>query len=344
MARFLAGLPVDTSSPFDRLTKSKSYVRHMDKMNEYWDRVEKGNISKITPWRAQYIDPHFDRGTVLYPLSGGDFINMYTFYPRARRYIMLSREPEGKIPDLFALNESQLSRGLQSIRSCIWSIASVNYFVTRAMRAEMKNPYLGGTLPVYLIFASRLGLTITNVEPVGISKEGLLFTIAQDGTIKGEQPAVTGNRITFTVPGSTTSSELIYLSMYITPQSMDPSTATGKYLSSFSGLSVIIKSAVYLLHQAAYETFVTALLQRTNMLIEDDSGIPFRYIHPDVFSVKLFGTFTTPVRLKEIPNPPQQPDLAEAIKNNTSPIPFSFGYGVLRKDRQSHLILAIRKR
>lgn len=344
MARFLAGLPVSASSQFEQLTKSKSYQHHKAKMDEYWERVEKGNIAQIIPWRARYIEPHFNRGTVLYPLSGGDFINMYTFYPGARRYIMLSREPEGKIPDLFSLSESQLATGLQSIRSCIWSIASVNYFVTKAMRAEMKNRYLGGTLPVYLIYASRLGLTITNIEPVGISKEGMLFTITGSGTIKGEPPAITGNRISFTVPGSSTPSELLYLSMYITPKSMDSETPEGKFLASLSRINVIIKSAVYLLHSAAYESLVRALLQRTSILIEDDSGIPFRYLNPDVFSIKLFGTFDTPVRLKEIPNPPKQPDLAEAMKANTTPLPFSFGYGVLRRDKQSNLILAIRQR
>ncbi len=344
MARFLAGLPLEASSQFEQLTRSKNYLHHKMKMNEYWERVEKGNIAQIIPWRARYIEPHFNRGTVLYPLSGGDFINMYTFYPGARRYVMISREPEGTIPDLFSLSDSQLASGLQSIRSCIWSIASVNYFVTKAMRAEMKNRYIGGTLPVYLIYASRLGLTITNIERVGISKEGMLFTINNGGTIKGETPVISGNRISFIQPGSNTPGELIYLSMYITPKSMDAETPEGKFLSSLSRINVIIKSAVYLLHRPAYEPFVRALLQRTSMLIEDDSGIPFRYLNPDVFSIKLFGAFDTPVRLKEIPNPPKQPDLADAMKENTTPLPFSFGYGVLRKDRQSNLILAIRQR
>ncbi len=343
MARFLAGLPVSASGQFEQLTKSKSYQHHKIKMDEYWERVKKGNIAQIIPWRVRYIEPHFNRDTVLYPLSGGDFINMYTFYPGARRYIMISREPEGKIPDLFALSESQLACGLQSIRSCIWSIASVNYFVTKAMRAEMKNRYLGGTLPVYLIYASRLGLTITNIEPVGISKEGMLFTIERGGTIKGERPVITGNRISFIVPGSNSTSELLYLSMYITPKSMDYETPEGKFLLSLSRINVIIKSAVYLFHRTKYEPFVRALLQRTTMLIEDDSGIPFRYLNPDVFSIKLFGTFDTPIRLKEIPNPPKQPDLAKAMEGNSTPLPFSFGYGVLRKDRQSNLIFAIRQ-
>lgn len=344
MARFLAGLPIEESSEFYKLTNYKSYDFHKKKMDEFWEKVEKGNIAQITQWQIQYIQPHFNHGTVFYPLCGGDFINMYIFFPNARRYIMISREPEGKIPNLLSLKECQLAQGLAALRNCIWSIASVNYFVTKAMRSEMKNKYLGGTLPVYLIFAARLGLFINKIEPIGITKKGILEVVSSDGTIKGELPTITGNRIYFSSNRSKTQSELIYLSMYITPELFQPNTPSGIYLSFFTNLNVILKSAIYLFHRPSYEPLVRALLERTDILIEDDSGIPFRYINFSVFSIKLFGYFDKPVRLKEIPNPPQQPDLAEAIKMTTTSLPFSFGYGVLRKDRKSHLILAIRKR
>ncbi|MCX7679022.1 MAG: hypothetical protein N2316_07360 [Spirochaetes bacterium] len=344
MARFLAGLPIEESSEFHKLTAYRSYQFHKKKMDEFWEKVEKGNIANIIPWRSQHIEPHFNRGTVFYPLSGGDFINMYIFFPNAQRYLMISREPAGKIPDLLNLKEAQLAHGLESIRNCIWSIASVNYFVTKAMRTEMQNKYLGGTLPIYLIFAARLGLIIDKIEPIGISKQGILCTISSDGTLKGEMPAIVGNRIYFRSPHRKAQSELVYLSMYITPDLLEPHTPVGVYLSSFQHLNVILKSAIYLLHRPSYEQLARTLLERTHILIEDDSGIPFRYINPSVFTIKLFGFFDTPVRLKEIPNPPQQPDLAEAMKMTSNPLPFSFGYGVLRKDRQSHVILAIRKR
>ena len=65
-------------------------------MDEFWEQVEKENIARIAPWRDKHILPNFNRATVFYPLCGGDFVNMYTFYPAARRYIMVSARARGK--------------------------------------------------------------------------------------------------------------------------------------------------------------------------------------------------------------------------------------------------------
>jgi hypothetical protein len=50
------------------------------------------------------------------------------------------------------------------------------------------------------------------------------------------------------------------------------------------------------------------------------------------------------VRLVEIPRPPLQPDLAQAFKDQSRPLPFHFGYGVLRRDRVSNLLMAASRR
>ncbi|MBP7586260.1 MAG: hypothetical protein KBA61_19610 [Spirochaetes bacterium] len=344
LARYLAGMPVDAGGPFHKLTLTDQYREHRTKMDGYWERVEKENVAHIIPWRNAHIQPVFNRGTVFYPLCGGDFVNMYTFYPEATRYIMVSAEPAGKIPEPLRLTDSQAASGLRSIRGCIWSIASVNYFVTKAMRSEMKNPYLGGTLPVYLVFAARLNLKVTGIQPVGLGKDGTITALDARGTIAGERPVVEGNRITFTAPGSRTQREIIYLGMRLAGNSADPNTPQGKFLNSLSGLNVLIKSAIYLFHREPFRDLAAFILGRTNVLIQDDSGIPYRYMDRNAFAISFYGSFDTPVRLVEIPQPPGQPDLAKEFKEKSQPLPFRFGYGVLRRDKTSNLLLAVRKR
>ena len=153
-----------------------------------------------------------------------------------------------------------------------------------------------------------------------------------------------GNRITFTAPGDRTQREIIYLSMRLGGNSMDANTPEGRFFNSLSGLNVLIKSAIYLFHRTGYRDLATFILNRTNLLIQDDSGIPFSYFDRNSFEIGLFGNFDTPVRLVEIPRPPQQPDLAQAFRERSQPLPFHFGYGVLRRDRVSNLLLAVRKR
>ncbi len=344
LSRFLAGMPVGVDSPFHTMTTTKTFRKHARKMDEYWARVENENITRIEPWNKKNIDPQYKYNTAFYPLCGGDFINLYTFYPSARRYIMVSMEPAGPVPDPLKLSEGRLKRGLDELRGSIWSIARVNYFITKAMRIRMKNPYLGGTLPVYLLFAARLNLRVTDVEPVGITNSGHIAALDDRGLINGARPSTRGNRIRFRGPRDTEDREIVYLSMRLSPKSIDPRTPEGTFFNTLDRLNMLIKSAVYLFHRREYHVLGRFFLDRCSMLIQDDSGIPYRLLDTDQFSISLYGAYDRPVKLVEIPNPPRQNDLARQFKEQSGALPFRFGYGVLRRDRASNLLLAVKKR
>ncbi len=344
LSRLLAGMPVRSDSAFFPATISGTYRKHALKMDEYWERVESENIARIYPWKKIHIDQDFKYNTAFYPLCGGDFINLYTFFPSARRYIMVSMEPPGAIPDPLKLSEGRLKRGLDELRGSIWSIARINYFVTKAMRIRMNNPHIGGTLPVYLLFAARLNLRVTGIESVGIADNGMITALDNRGFINGVRPSTRGNRILFRAPGDTTDREILYLGMRLSPKSVDPRTPEGKFFSSLDRLNILIKSAIYLFHRAEYHTLGRFFLDRCSMLIQDDSGIPYRFLDNDQFTISLYGAYDRPVSLVEIPNPPRQNDLARQFKIQKGDLPFRFGYGVLRKDRASNLLLAVRKR
>jgi hypothetical protein len=72
--------------------------------------------------------------------------------------------------------------------------------------------------------------------------------------------------------------------------------------------------------------------------------MPFRLFDRDNWDARLFGTYTRPRKLKDLQNPPDQPDLALAYSRKDEPLPCSFGYGVLTGKGKSNLLLAVRKK
>jgi hypothetical protein len=65
-------------------------------------------------------------------------------------------------------------------------------------------------------------------------------------------------------------------------------------------------------------------LHNSKVIVQDDSGIPYRFFDPAKWSLRYFGPYLRPVdTFKEYP----QPDLLKAYTENVhEPLPFAFGY------------------
>ncbi len=131
--------------------------------------------------------------------------------------------------------------------------------------------------------------------------------------------------------------------MRLRHDSFDPVAPGGKFFYDLRDLNIIIKSAFYLLHRASFGRFCTALLERTRLLIQDDSGLPYSYFDAPGWDTSLFGFYTHPLALRDMKHPVDQPALAGDFKKHALPLPFNFGYGTWRADKKSNLIMAKRK-
>jgi hypothetical protein len=344
LARFLGGMRGVGTDHFAVLKRNSQYEDHALWMDRYWDRVKRENVDAISRWREGNMPSYAAKNTVVYPLCGGDFVNLYTFFPDAKSYVMMSLEGQGKIPDPVKLTPGELSSGLRSIQRCINSIASVNYFVTRAMKAEMVNRYFDGTTPVLLVYAARLGLSVSDVRQIALANDGSVVEV------DGAQPqntganSIKGTRIRFTTPTHPEQRELIYLSLRFKPTSTDENRPEGLFLRRLGNFNLFIKSAIYLLHLREYRHACEFFVSRGSLVIMDDSGIPYRYFTGNAWNSILYGFYDRPVGLREITNPPRQDDLSKAYRESNNPLPFKFGYGVLRNDRKSNLIMMVRNR
>jgi hypothetical protein len=81
------------------------------------------------------------------------------------------------------------------------------------------------------------------------------------------------------------------------------------------------------------------ILDKSNLVLQDDTGVPYSYFQNAAWQVRLYGEYSAPVKpFKRL----YQRDLAEAFQDpsRVRPLGFSLGYGAGR--RPSSMILAIR--
>ena len=305
-ARFLAGLPVGGGSPLAPLMQDPAWQQHAGYFDSAWSKLESRQLSKIRGWTAGNLR---GRGsTVFYMFSGPDFLYADAFFPGARNYVLCGTEPVGSVPDVTKL---ALGPALYRIEASLNSVLNYSFFQTKQMRADLNASQLNGTVPILMVFLARCGKTIENVSPA--------------------QPR--GVRIDFS------GGSLYYFSVDLSNGSVEHSGLLSFCRKLGRGDS-LLKSASYLPHENGFSTIRNFLLDQSDILVEDDSGIPYHYFDPARWQVRLYGDYQSPI---DIFKQYIQPDLADAYAHS-SPSALTFGIGYRGWDpKKSALLVGYRK-
>jgi hypothetical protein len=321
-------------------TNESVYQKHVLFMNNIWGMIQRETIDLIVPWREKHLVPAGKGDTAFYPLSGADFINLYALFPASNSYLMVAMEQPGDADALRDYQSKRLIEGLAPIQRSIYLYGRNNYFQSKVMIKEMNNNCLPGTAPVLLIFMARLGLTVIDVENVTIDESGLIVSmpIKAGGN---PSPKIAGIRINFAHGDSGEIRELVYLSMKLLPDSTSLSVPEGRFLNRLRDVHTLLKSAVYILHYKNYEQVRNFLLQRSFIIIQDDSGIPYSSFNVE-WKISLYGVYRPYLGLAGC-RPVMQYDLEKSYLENSLPLPFNFGYGILSGPKQSNLMIARKK-
>lgn len=350
-ALLFAGRPLPPESPFYELSLCPSFRKHAQAMDLFWDQVRKDSLDAMISWRERNVPRELARNPVLYPLSGADYLNAYALFPEAPQYTFIALESPGTLPDLYRMTEPEREAGLAAIRRAVATVASVNYMKSKILRKELSNNYIPGTLPVFLLLAGGLGHVVDDVRPVILDEAGNVSDSRWEGEAappqrsgkSGAPSAVRGLRMVVRDPQSGQSKVLLYLQIRLRKEAVSAATREGKYLGRIRNCNTIFKAAVYLLHNDDYDAVREFVLDRSDLILQDDSGLPYRLFSPDEWVERLFGAYTRVPPLGGIPDPPQQPVLAKRFRERSEPLFFPYGYGVLQGKGKSNLMLFVKK-
>jgi hypothetical protein len=305
-ARFLAGMPVDANSPLAPLMDDPAWKQHASYFGSAWSKLEARQLSKVRDWTGGNLRGR--ASNVFYMFSGPDFLYADAFFPGARNYVLVGTEPVGSAPDVTKL---ALGDALYHLEGSLNSVLNYSFFQTKQMRADFSATQLNGTIPVLMIFLARSGKTVLNVTPV--------------------QPH--GVRIDFN-DGS-----LYYFSVDLSNGSVERS-GLFDFCRKLGRGDSLLKSASYLPHEPGFSTICNFLLAQSDIIVEDDSGIPYSAFNPAQWQVRLYGNYQPPI---DIFKQYFQPDLANAFAHS-SPQALPFGIGYRGWDPKKSALIVARRR
>jgi hypothetical protein len=330
VARFLAGLQPDKDSPLAPLTTRAAWKQHATIFDSAWRDLDRRQISPIRAWGKTHLQSPAE--TLLYMFSGPDFLYADAFFPNASTYVLTALEPVGRLPEINDRIAGALSTELGGLRASLGSVLSFSFFITKKMRTELRSRRLSGTLPPIYVFLARSGKRIHKATLVEVDREGRLVIVGTD-TARAGAPGV---EIVFS--GADGRERKLYYFQADISDSGFPKSGLEQFAAKLGRADALIKSASYLLHSGGFTRVRRFLLEASNTIVQDDSGIPVVYFDAKSWQLRPYGRYLGPIG--EFPGRYQK-RLAEIFRPNTQQR-IDFGIGYRWRRNESNLLVARR--
>jgi hypothetical protein len=333
-ARFIGGLrnPQSTLASYQ---KKPAWIKFAESMDRSWEGFETRQLIPMREWASRELGTA-GTSTVFYPFSGPDFVNIYTLFPHAKTYLMVALEPVGGMPDFAAID---LQDFFASLQRSLYQYLYIDYFVTAKMEAQITKTELEGVLPALLFFLARENARVLEVHNWVMKPDGAIEErpAAGGGNLAAGTPGV---RIVFEGASGAGKQTLYYFRFNLQDNSFARHQPFISYLKSFGPFRTFTKSASYLLHSRYTSDLRQFILDRSQYVLQDDSGIPLKFFAPATWNLRFYGTYTGPFELFKYR---YQEDLAEAYKRGKDVYPLPFGIGYHFRIGASNLLFAAKK-
>jgi len=331
-ARLVAGVDDPDAAPGDALRAAETYRIHAREMTALWSHYESIASTKIRPWAEKSLAAVPDAPTLFYPFGGADLLFPTTFFPKARTYVLVGLERVGVPADLETLSAAKLEALYGRARKAMTPLLKSSFFVTLDMQSDV---YAEGVVSVLEALLAGAGDRLVETS---------LVSVGGDGTLKPRESAETthakpGVRIDFVKDGETDVRSVYYFRMDISDKGLSSLGGLLPFVDTLGPKVTFVKAASYCMHGSDFSMIRNYVLNNSLAILQDDTGVPYRYLDAAHWDVRYFGLYTKPIpsfqRFR-------QPALAEAFarRENVGPLDFRIGYG---DSMASSLMLAIKR-
>lgn len=337
VANYLAGLPPQAGTPLATLATQPAWQYFAKDQDKSWAKYRATHTDRMNHWAAAELDSVRQASpTLFYPFSGPDFLNVFTMFPTASTYVMFGLEPVGSVPTPANLANPVL---LGAVKKSLWSVLNFSFFRTNDMAIDLKSVNLDGAVPLIMLFAARTGNHLQSVRTVQLDAQGQLHEVTDTIRAPGSK-AIPGAELKLQAADGTEKT-IYYFSADLSDWKLATKNAPLRYVRSLGPLTTYVKSATYLMHKSYFSKIRNLVLERSNYLLQDDSGIAMKYFPQQNWQFTYYGTYRRPINLfaKQY-----QPELTTAYHDSlhrTHPLPFGTGYNWRQTD--SNLLLAKRR-
>jgi len=331
VARFLAGMPpLAGQDAFVEMRKTDSWKYHARSMDGLWQQFTLRHGRPVNNWANTHLGELRSANTVFYPFSGPDFLFANLIFPHAETYLMCGLEPCEPLPEWNTFTPGDMAVGLEGLVGGLDTVLQYSYFITKEMRTDFQATRFRGVLPSFLVFLARTGHVVQSINSVRLDASG------NPVIYQGGQSTTPGLLIRVSAGGQ--EKRIFYFSQDLADDSLKPDGPFLRFASSLGRPVAMAKSASYLMHESYFSNVRNHILKKCSGLVQDPSGVPFRNLLENGWSVQLYGGY---LRSFDPFEEYQQPDLYEAYINPSNHVPtLNFGIGYLNDPKTTSLMVA----
>jgi hypothetical protein len=217
---------------------------------------------------------------------------------------------------------------LHSVNTSLEDIFGKSYFITRKMLKDVSNS-VNGIVPLISVFLVRSGYEIKDIQYKHLNANLTTTAISADTIGKHPDDMV---EIFFTKNDRLKIQKITYFRANLCDESyggmvsLTDNKPLQDYLNKLPECYTYAKAASYVMNYKTFSIIRNICLNKSKSILQDDTGIAYRYIDLQKWNVKLYGTYVKPVSDFD---GVWQEDLNLAYKKDSASIPklaFSLGY------------------
>ena len=344
-ADFIAGIEGAEGSSLKGLESSITWQNYKVAMDGVWKTTNE-KLPTMKDWSNEEVNQ--GAGTLFYPFSGPDFLHADAFFPEHENIVMIALEPIGTFPDMVEKSESGKDGiYLNGVRKSLNMILGKSFFRTIAMADDFKGE-VDGNLPVLMQFMKRTNHEVMYQEAVAMSPDGSLTTDMSNNS----DSTYVGNRYYFKRNGSDVVRTLTYFAVnlqnmpYVSrgglvAKGLETRTDLVAFLEGIDMKSTYLKSASYLMHRPTFSIIRNIILDNSEFVLQDDSGIPIQYFDQNKWDLTFYGNYSFPISLFAERHQEDLKNVYLTGGDNVKSLPFGIGYQY--RKGTSNLMKAVKK-
>jgi len=333
-AKVLAGVSVDGVA--NEAGEQKALAAYAKAATDAWTKYMKRIGTPMTAWATAELT-RTPGETIFYPFAGPDFPTAAELYPDAGHYVLVALQTGGRVPQLAAMDATQLGAYLAVFKRGWLDFARRGFFRTDDLKADTgKDNPLEGITPVLMAFAAAEGYTVEAVEPVRIKADGsdLELHPGDKSDVKTWDSVRLGLR---RANGQAVILDYVFLDLSDGFLQKNPAAKT--WLEKNASHRVFTKAASHLLQKSFFSIMRDTLVRLAPSIVQDETGLDYKDL-VKAFDVKLYGKF---LRAHKLWTEGVQRELATAYKAAGTLPKLTFKYGY-EKDAGSCIQVATRKK
>lgn len=325
-AALMSGL-AGASEGAKKLEETATWQAFAKSINSHWEAFSGAILEPMKAWAGEDLrESRQVTRTLFYPFGGPDFVTSFAFWPDAGRTVLMGLEPVGNLPDFGKEGPEWTDGFFKDFEGILSDFLKRGYFVTEHMNEAYGKGRVDGALPVIGFFLKRTGHSIVSLRRLSVDDKGE-WVETPYATIKRLPRRPTGIRVDYVKTGGTVVQSVDYFSCDLADASFRKDGALFRLFAGFEGVTTFIKSGSYLLHYGDFSNIRNLILDKSLFVLEDDTGVPYRYFKHQGWGIQLYGAYAKPV--EDFPAIVEQKDLQAAYEDpagNVKKLPFHFGY------------------